>query len=51
MRRLSYDDTAQIEALKATLAIYGGTLPIVSVRMPAAIDMDRGFTDPTPTVS
>lgn len=48
---LSYDDTAQIAALQSLLAIYGGDLPRVSVRMPAVLDMDAGFTDPTPTVS
>lgn len=47
---LSYDDTAQVEAIQGLLALYGGTMPTATVRMPAASDMDSGFVDPTPTV-
>lgn len=47
---LTYDDTAQIHALQSLLSMYGGDIPTVSVVMPAVLDFDRGFIDPTPTV-
>jgi len=43
----SYDDTAQIEALKTALESYGGGLPTVSVVFTGNADHDSGFTDPT----
>lgn len=45
----SYDDTAQIEALRAALDSFGGGLPTVSVVFTGASDHDSGFTDPTPS--
>lgn len=45
---LTYDDTAQVQALKDLLAMYGGDMPTLVVTMPAPLDMDTGFTDPSP---
>ena len=44
---LSYDDTAQVAALKEALALYGGCAPTVAVTFPALLPMDAGFTEPT----
>lgn len=46
---ISYDDTAQVAALKDLLALYGGELPTVDVVSPDTVDYDSGFDDPTPT--
>jgi hypothetical protein len=47
---VTYDDTYAISELRELLKMYGADLPTVKVRMGATLDMDRGFTDPTPTV-
>lgn len=43
----SYDDRAQVQALQAIIAEYGGAgtnLPKVTVTMPAALPMDDGWS-------
>ncbi len=44
---LSLDDTAQIAALTEAIRALGGDQPTFSVVMPAALEMDAGFTEPT----
>ena len=46
MQGLSLDDTAQIEAIKAALTVYGGDLPSFAVVMPDLLPMDYGFDEP-----
>lgn len=42
---LSYDDTAQLAAIKELLEIYGADLPTLSAVTPAALPMDEGYTE------
>ena len=42
---LSYDDTAQLEALRDLLSLYGGDLPTLSAVSPAALPMDEAFVE------
>ena len=46
MQGLSLDDTAQIEAIKEALTVYGGDLPSFAVVMPGLLPMDHGFDEP-----
>ena len=46
MQGLSLDDTAQIQALRELLALYGGDLPSVAIVMPDLLPMDQGFDEP-----
>ncbi len=46
MQGLSLDDTAQIEAIKEALTVYGGDLPSFAVVMPGLLPMDHGFVEP-----
>ncbi len=46
MQGLSLDDTAQIQAIRDLLALYGGDLPSVAIVMPDLLPMDQGFEEP-----
>ena len=46
MQGLSLDDTAQIDAIKEALKVYGGDLPSFAVVMPDLLPMDYGFDEP-----
>jgi hypothetical protein len=47
LQGLSLDDTAQIAALTEAIRLLGGDQPTFSVVMPAPLEMDAGFTEPT----
>ena len=44
---LTMDDSAQIDAIKATIRAYGGGMPSLKSAMPALIPSDRGYTETT----
>lgn len=43
---LAYDDTAQLDALRDLLALYGGDLPTLATPSTALLPMDSGFIEP-----
>jgi hypothetical protein len=47
LQGLSLDDTGQIAALTEAIRLLGGDQPTFSVVMPAPLEMDAGFTEPT----
>lgn len=46
MQGLSLSDTAQIQAIRDLIRVYGGDLPFVAVVMPGLLPMDQGFDEP-----
>ena len=46
MQGLSLDDTAQIQAIRDLLSLYGGDLPSLAITLPALLPMDQGFEEP-----
>lgn len=48
---VSFDDTAQLDAIRSLLSMYGGDIPTAAVQMGSRMDFDSGFIDPIPSIS